>query len=213
MPRDNTDTSPDLIELRTRLGTEQATLNIELGIAGEKAVSSGSSSGGSSGVGGSPVIQAASGGGGGGGVSRPPCFIGATLFTLDDGTRITFSKLYRNAKKYKFAKSFDDNGHEVQGEIEKVYKRKVYDYMKVTFTDGVSGVRANHRYFTPSGYVAIKELHDKYVLGEDGKRVGVAAIESIDVPKGVYVYNARIKKYENYCADGKRVHNTKFPED
>lgn len=207
--RDNQDTSPDIILARHRAGRNQATLNIELAISSTHTynTTTGQTPGGGAGnVGGSQLISEITGDGIGGGT----CFLGETLFTLADESRIDFAELYAHKEKYSHAKSFDEDGNVVKGEILDVFRHTVFVYLAVTFEDGRSLVVGEHRYFIPSGiYIPIKYLLDKYVVDEAGEPVHVEDMEPVKVPKGIYVYNASIKDYQNYCADGKRVHNVK----
>ncbi len=140
------------------------------------------------------------------------CFLGHTLFSLWDEMDIPFDELYENQAKHKFALSFNENGERVRGTIVEVFKHTVYEYVEVTFFDRAfpTQVVPEHRYFIPSGiYVPIKYLLGKHVVSIEGVEVQVLNLKYIAVPEGVDVYNAHIRAYENYCADGKRVHNVK----
>ncbi len=141
-----------------------------------------------------------------------PCYLGNTLFSLWDEMDIPFDELYENQAQHKFALSFDDNNNRVKGEIAQVFKRTVYEYLEVSFTDTpwVTEVVPEHRYFIPSGiYVPIKYLLGKEVVNIDNEPAEVTQLKLIRKPRGIDVYNAHIRVYENYCANGKRVHNRK----
>ena len=141
-----------------------------------------------------------------------PCFLGNTLFSLWDRMDIPFSELYENQTAHRHALSFDADGDQVKGEIIEVFKRTVYEYIEVTFADRESPTEVvpEHRYYIQSGiYVPIKYLLGKCVVTIEDVDVQVLNLKHIDVPGGVDVYNAHIRTYENYCADGKRVHNIK----
>lgn len=122
-----------------------------------------------------------------------------------------FRELYEHQDWYKFALSFDDDGNPVKGEISEVYKRTAYEYLTVTFQDNsVSRVVGEHRYYVPEGrYIAIKHLRYKFIMDETNDPIRVKSLTVVKVPTGIDVYNARIMDYQNYCADGKRVHNLK----
>lgn len=201
MPRDNNETSPSLLELRHRAGANQSTLNIELDL--QSSPESGNSS--SSAAPGASVIGDASSG------AVPPqwsCFLGDTPFTLHGGERIKFKKLYDEREKHKFAKSFNDKNEVVKGRILKVFRTLAYEYLFVTFSDGSQvGVKPNHKYFSDGQYVPISELQDEFVSG-----VQVLDLKPVKNPKGAWMYNATIKEYANYEADGKRVSNLKEPD-
>lgn len=138
------------------------------------------------------------------------CFRGHTLFALWDSGQIPMSELYENQDKYAFALSFDEDDNQVKGEIVEVFKNTVYDYVEAMFEDGMTEVVGEHRYYLPSSiYVPIKYLIGKPVMTFDNKMVDVIGIVNRHVPDGVDMYNVHIRKYENYCADGKRVHNVK----
>jgi len=115
-----------------------------------------------------------------------------------------------------FAFSYDENNYPVKGRILNVFQTVVYEYLNVTFQEKriaeySTGVVLEHRYFTPEGeYVPIKDLLGKRVVHEEKWREPfVYAIDEIQAPNGILVYNAEIETYQNYCADGLRVHNIK----
>ena len=163
------------------------------------------------------VVFATSGGSGGSGGGDAPCFIGLTKFKFFDESEINFEQLYNSRslfieRPYAFAKSFDENGQPQKAIIEDVFRHWVQEYLEVRFSDSTSsGVTKEHPYFTENGeYVAIGNLKtgDK-IFDDKNNLIEITAINQIEIPEGIYVYNARIRKYKNYVADGKRVHNTK----
>ena len=133
-----------------------------------------------------------------------PCFVGSTLFTLWDSLT-TFEQLYEMRRR-SFALSFDKDNERVQGEILQVMRTWKESYMRVQFEDGsIDEVIPEHRYFNGFEYVPIKSVDEIWTENNEPLRV----ISRTIVSKGVYVYNAHIKEYQNYCANGHRVHNVK----
>lgn len=204
--RDNDCTSPDIIALRYRAGDNQATINIELGLINVENLSQsdGLSGGSSSAVGGLSTVSAVVSGGGTG---NPPCFIGETLISLPDGSQITFEQAYKD--RLTQVLSFNTDGNKVVGKVLSIRRTLVYEYANVTFSDGVSGVIPEHRYYVGGDYISIKHLIGQSVFNENDNAVDVLSMGLVQVPDGVYVYNFSIKGYENYVADRKRVHNNK----
>lgn len=136
-----------------------------------------------------------------GGGGNPPCFIGSTLFSLWEG-QITFEELYHLDKK-PVALSFYGNDR-VQGEIGNVTRTWVEFFSNVTYEDdSFDRVTPDHPYFNGVDYTPIKFLNE--VRTEDNEALRIVSQET--VYKGVYVYNAHIKIYQNYCANRRRVHN------
>lgn len=136
-----------------------------------------------------------------GGGGNPPCFVGTTPFSLWEG-QVTFEELYHLDKK-PIALSFYDNDR-VQGEIGEVTRTWVEFFNKVTFEDGsFDEVTPEHPYFNGVDYTPIKFLNE--IRSVENTPLKVISRET--VYKGVYVYNAHIKIYQNYVANGHRVHN------
>jgi hypothetical protein len=161
-----------------------------------------------------------------GGIDQPRggggCFTGTSVVTLHDGTYIPFVELHKRRREGLAARSYDEDGRIVPGIIWDVTRRKVYDYVRATFSDdSISELMGEHRFYIPSdNYIPIKYLLGKEVVREDGEWLTVTNLEPIKAPEGVYVYNLAIKdllnktEIHNYCADRKRVHNLKpAPED
>lgn len=136
-----------------------------------------------------------------GGGGNPPCFVGSTVFSLWDG-QLTFEELFHLDEK-PLALAFDGNNR-VQGEIGEVTRTWTEFVSKVTFEDGsFDEVTPEHPYFNGVEYVAIKSLNDIWTVENESLKV----ISRETVYKGVYVYNAHIKIYQNYVANNHRVHN------
>ena len=159
------------------------------------------------------VIFANSGGTGGSGGGDAPCFIGTTDVTFFDGSKRTFHIIYGCGDLFIGRKvlSFDKNNNRKAGIIEELFRHTVFEYLEISFSDGtISSVTKEHPYFTENGYVAIGKLTvgDK-VFNDENYSVEIVEIKTIEVPEGIYVYNARIREFQNYVADGKRVHNAK----
>jgi len=161
------------------------------------------------------IVFADSGGtGGSGGDGDPPCFIGSTKFKLINGSEIDFQELFGARSIFigqPCAFSFDEQGNRQSGIVEEVFRHWVGEYFEVEFSDGtISGVTKEHPYFTENDYVAIGKLKagDK-VFNDENKLVEIIEKTLIKIPEGIYVYNARIRAFANYVADGKRVHNAK----
>jgi hypothetical protein len=157
--------------------------------------------------------------GGDSGDGEHPCFIGSTGFKLDGGSKIPFEKLFDEREVYvgRYARSFDEFNKPVAGLIEEVFRHPVYEYLEVTFEDGaVSGVTREHPYKIETGdWRAVGKLKvGDYVFDDSDKPklVKIAKIEKIEVPEGIYVYNARIARVQNYSADDRQVHNVKQVE-
>jgi hypothetical protein len=208
--RDTQESSPAILETRFRSKAGQASLNIELGIVGQKVVPSATASAGSAGgvVGGAGIVTEFTGGGGGG---ASTCFLGDTLFTLWGGEQIKYSELYalfEGEDEMPNSLSFDGDTP-VAGNIELVTRDIAYEYAIATFSDGKTEVVKEHRYWTKDGYVSIKDLVGKYVMSEQNRPIKVKSLENIVVHEGVFVYNTFITEYQNYCADRKRVKNLK----
>lgn len=160
------------------------------------------------------VIGETGGSGDGGG----DCFLGNTLVTLwdDKGVHreVPFAQLYHNADLWRsrwHALSFDDTDAQVQGDIGKITRTIVYAYSHVTFSDFTADdVISAHRYFCEYGaYIPIRDMGKTAVLYWHGMEVGVISIDDVHVPNGIAVYNMHVKEYQNYVANGRRVHNLK----
>ncbi len=144
-----------------------------------------------------------------------PCFLGHIPVTYWDGgilKTLPISQFYGyDAAKLPFALSFAEDGSLVRGKITRVYKRTREDYLHVTFSDHTAtDVAPEHRYWTGEEYVPIKDLLDRSVLDLRNEPVRVEHIDHVFCPKGIVVYNMTIEKWENYVANGHRVHNRKI---
>ncbi len=150
-------------------------------------------------------------GGGGGGVV--PCFLGHTMFSIWNAPSIPIAALHADVGRWQAAGALSFNEHDmrVRGEIAEVFRNIKYEYLHVVFEDYTADdVVAEHRYFTPNReYVSIKHLLGQRVITEYGRELLVLELKEVKVPSGIFVYNAHIKTYENYCANRRRVHNLK----
>lgn len=204
--RDNTDSSPEVIELRHRSKSNQTTLNIELGISKQGSSSSGGAGSTSPSVGGSVV-----GGLIGGEIPPTYCFSGDTLFSFWGGFEIPFATLFQYRQRHigMFTISWHD-GELVRGKILNVMKTIAHEYLEVTFADGsVDNVKSQHRYLTPSGeYVEIQHLLRQLIVCPKAEMM-VTGLKLVFSETGIEMFNATIETYQNYCANGKIVHNLK----
>ncbi len=156
---------------------------------------------------------------GGSGDDPGNCFLGNTEFTLwhPDASmhprRVPFATLYDNQEDWNIigALSFNEQEERVKGKIESVTRQQVFAYWHVTFDDGTADdVVPEHRYFTLNkAYIPIRDLLNQYVGYEDYRYLKVVSFDEIEVPNGIWVYNAHIKDVQNYCANRRRVHNIK----
>jgi hypothetical protein len=207
--KDNQQTNPNILITRHRSGRNQFRLAVELALS-EKQSTSNSGGSASASAGGGGVVQDLIGG------EIPPdrgglCFSGDTLFGLV-GSDVAFEILYNNRERYigKFARSFDEEGQSVHGEILDVFRSTAYEYLEVTFLGGsIDKVKPQHRYFTETGYQEIRNLIGKYVVREDGHPLRVVNMKLKFSREGVAMYNATIDVYHNYTANGRRVSNAK----
>lgn len=142
----------------------------------------------------------------------PGCFIGSTNFTLFDGSLIKMEEVYKNYADI-VALSFTETEERTPGVIKQAFRRQAPWYVLAYFSDGsVDGVLPEHRYYTPSDiYLPLKYLIGKHVVHEDGSMLTLEGLEV--VRKQVDVYNVHIETYQNYCANRKRVHNLKRPDE
>jgi len=143
-----------------------------------------------------------------------PCFLGHTPVTYwDNGWKqMPISRLAILQDRPRVL-SFDGD-KQVQGEILHVSCKIRFDYLYVTFEDQ-SGtcVAPEHRYWTPKGYTQIQHMLGKFVYNADNKPIRVTHIDRCEVRQGIPVFNLSVDKYENYVANGHRVHNNKSLSD
>jgi hypothetical protein len=163
------------------------------------------------------AVTFANSGGSGGTGGGNPCFTGETLFKLFGGEAVSFEKLFEQRDDYigRAALAFDEYNKPVAGIIEDIFRHEVFEHLAVAFADGSETfVTRGHKYFTENyDYVAIGKLKPgDRVFDEKMRLVEITRIGSVEAPAGVFVYNATIREYRNYVADGKRVHNLKQVE-
>lgn len=157
------------------------------------------------GQGGTPSTQPGGGGN--------PCFLGSTWVTMFDRSRMFFAEMYEFGEGAIFSVlSFDDKNKPTLGEMT-VSRSIRQDYCHVTFSDySADDVAPDHRYFTGDMYKPIRTLLGECVVTEKNTLVEVRSIDFV-TSQGIYVYNGHVKHYQNYCANGRRVHNLKpIPE-
>lgn len=157
--------------------------------------------------------SAGAGGSGGGGFNEAPCFVGNTTFTLASGELIFMAELSEYVGQR--AKCFDAEDNETSGVIEQAFAHLVYEYLLVSFADGVTtGVTKEHPYYTELyEYIAVGKLNkNRSIFDGNMNLVGITGVEKIYCPGGVWVYNARIGVHANYLANNHRVHNAKSAE-
>jgi len=170
---------------------------------------------------------------GGSGDDPGNCFLGNTLVTLWDGElkylkddktgeelpvavhdpiRLPFAQIFAHQERWstRTALCFDEDNNWQAGEIDGIFESIAYEYLHVSFADHTADdVKPTHRYFTPEGYVSIKDLLHKTIWHEYGYWLYVTDLKEIQVPSGIAMYNMHVKKYQNYCANRHRVHNIK----
>lgn len=165
--------------------------------------------GGNPGTGGGGTVGTGGTGGTGGGT----CFTGKTLFKLFGGEEIPFLELYKNRNYYtgKYAKSYDKENEAWAGRITKIMMHVAGEYLEVEFSDGtITEVTREHPFLTVAGeYVPIGKLimGDRVRTDTQHETVKIVSIKRIE--KETQVFNAEIAHYQNYIADGFRVHNLK----
>lgn len=150
-----------------------------------------------------------------GGGGHPPCFVGETRFSLlsDEGVvhYVPMMSLWLKKSQQHYpdkALSFDGE-RRVQGVIEEVTRSIAHTLLHVTFSHNWTSdlVTPEHPYWTGEKYVPIRDLLGQMVFTEDGERQKVVMIDEVTSLKGIPVFNAHIRQYQNYCANKRRVHN------
>lgn len=207
--QDNRDTLPELILTRTRLGRNQATLNIELGLSTKQSVTS-SQGGASAGTSISGGISGDGGGGfgGGGGGGGGSCFSGDTLVNMFYGLHVPINLVELRS----YVEAPDENGDIRKGEVIGRSQRLYFGCLHVTFEDGRKvRVQPTHRYRNENGiYVPIAEAdHSLHWVGEDWVRVKIVSKEQVREDVSEPFYNLEIKDHHAYMAAGDWVSNSK----
>ncbi|MBS1797471.1 MAG: hypothetical protein JSS81_26850 [Acidobacteria bacterium] len=149
--------------------------------------------------------------------ARAACFTGETLVNINESYLIHFEALYERRLHFvgTTIQSFDDEGRIVVDVIDDVSRHLVHEYLKVSFEDGSwLNVTPAHPFFSEGReFVPIGELGEgARVLeyrDEDWRWLTILAIEPIEAPEGIEVFNLRTSLTRHYFVEHKGVHNLK----
>jgi hypothetical protein len=206
---DNTETNPDVILARQRLGRNQATLNIEIALANRQNPGGSSSSGGSSSVSGSISSSGqaiSSGGSGSGGFGG--CFAGTTLVRVPHSDRKPIFSIPVGTEVISPNKEGQLVPGFVLGKVAKYYN----DWLRVAFEDSrYTEVRSTHPYCNENGiYVPIEEAdHVMHFTDRGWKKVGIREKMPIKSITRRLFFNFEIEIYAAYTANDDWVSNRK----